>query len=309
MMLKKFFLLCLMTVLLTTACSNKSSSEELPHILIIKQAGVDNIVTLDQNYRVLKKKKIGEFLIDAQIDSQTLYVIDPGIVNPKKDLYAVNLLNFSYKKLSLPYIPQRIFIHNRVAYISSSVEAKNKGFYFMIVDLDSLSLIQTLNIPGAVRSFIPDKEGISLYVNTGGPDNYGGKAKIVRISRDQDRIYQVTRIVETPEELPPNDVDSFQGKFFGACAGFAKGPKPKWVKNPQSYTSKLKVLDIETGSVLQELTLDEAFPQNVVIKGDLGFVNHYTDLDMTGDTISVYDLKNMRLEKIEISYSFLYGTR
>lgn len=64
-MLKKFFLLCLMTVLLTTACSNKSSPEELPHILIIKQAGGDNIVTLDQNYRVLKKKKIGEFLIDA----------------------------------------------------------------------------------------------------------------------------------------------------------------------------------------------------------------------------------------------------
>ncbi|QQE73747.1 hypothetical protein KDJ56_17900 [Brevibacillus composti] len=35
----------------------------------------------------------------------------------------------------------------------------------------------------------------------------------------------------------------------------------------------------------------------MVVKGDLGSINHYTDLGKSGDTISVYDLKKWELVK------------
>ncbi|GED53203.1 YncE family protein [Brevibacillus borstelensis] len=297
--MKKYMLFLLVSILFIAGCQNTDEmplQNKTPHLAVIKQAGKSNVVTLDKDYKVVKEKKIGKFLIDAQIDGQTLYLIDPGIEEPRKDLYAVNLYDLSYETLTLPYIPQKLFIHDRIAYIASSVESRNVGFHFMLVDLDTFSLIETLTVPGAVRSMIPAENGITMYVNSGGAHNYGQYAKKVQIGKAETGKYQIITMNDIPEELPPNGVVPFQDHYIAVYAGFAKGPKPKWVKRLESYTSKMKVLNPKTGSVLQEITLEETFPQSIVRKGDIAFVNHFTDLDMTGDTISVYDLKKMELK-------------
>lgn len=294
--MKKYLVFLLVILLLSTACQTVNElplKKETPHLAVIKQTGKANIVILNKDYKVVEEKKIGHFLIDGQVDRQTLYAIDPGIEQPLKNLYAVNVHDLSYQTLALPYIPHKIFIHDRVAYIASSSVSK-AGFPFMLVDLDSFSLIDTFTVPGAVRSFIPEENGITLYVNTGGSHNYGPYAKKIRVGKRTAGKYAILETIETPQELPPNDVIWYQKKNIAVYAGFAKGPKPRWIKQPEAYTSKMKVLDPKTGSSLQEIDLDESFPQQIVQKGDLAFINHYTELDMSGEMITVFDLKTMK---------------
>ncbi|MGN7470008.1 YncE family protein [Brevibacillus sp. SAFN-007a] len=295
--MRKYLLLVLVLLLGGTACQHEQEvplKKETPHVAVIKQTGKANVVILNKDYKVVGEKKIGEFLIDGQVDGQTLYAIDPGIEPALKNLYAINVHDLSYQTLPLPYIPQKIFIHDRVAYIASS-SVQPSGFPLMLVDLESFSLIDTFTVPGAARPFLPEANGVTLYVNAGGPHNYGPYAKKVRVGKGTAGKYEILETKDMSQELPPTDVISDPEKNIAVYAGFAKGPKPRWVKQPEAYTSKMKVLDKKNDSVLQEIDLDESFPQQIVRKGDLAFINHYTDLDMTGEMISVYDLQTMKL--------------
>ncbi|GED24232.1 hypothetical protein BAG01nite_03340 [Brevibacillus agri] len=295
--MKKYLVFLLVIILLSTACQTVNEvpvKKETPHLAVIKDRGKANVVILNKDYKVVGEKKIGEFLIDGQVDGQTLYAIDCGIEPALKNLYAINVHDLSYQTLTLPYIPQKIFIHDRVAYIASS-SVQQSGFPFMLVDLESFSLIDTFTVPGAVSSFIPEANGVTMHVNAGGPNKFGPYAKKVRVGKGTAGKYEILETKDTPQELPPTNVISYPEKNIAVYAGFAKGPKPRWVKQPEAYTSKIKVLDKKNDSVLQEIDLEESFPQQIVQKDDLAFINHYTDLDMSGEMISVYDLKTMKL--------------
>ncbi|MGV2720111.1 UNVERIFIED_CONTAM: hypothetical protein PO554_26985, partial [Klebsiella pneumoniae] len=121
--MKKYLVFLLVIILLSTACQTVKElpvKKETPHLAVIKERGKANVVILNKDYKVVGEKKIGEFLIDGQVDGQTLYAIDCGIEPALKNLYAINVHDLSYQTLTLPYIPQKIFIHDRVAYIASS---------------------------------------------------------------------------------------------------------------------------------------------------------------------------------------------
>lgn len=294
--MKKYLVFLLVILLLSTACQTVnefSLKKETPHLAVIKHTGKANIVILNKDYKVVGEKKIGEFLIDGQMDGQTLYAIDCGVEPALKNLYAINVHDLSYQTLTLPYIPQKIFIHDRVAYIASS-SVQQAGFPLMLVDLQSLSLIDTLTVPGAAGPFIPEANGVTMYVNAGGPNKFGPFAKKVRVGKGTAGKYEILETTDMPQELPPTNVISYPEKNIAVYAGFAKGPKPRWVKQPEAYTSKIKVLDKKNDSVLQEIDLDESFPQQIVQKDDLAFINHYTELDMSGEMITVFDLKTMK---------------
>ncbi len=269
----------------------------LPYAVVYNNDNKENIILIDYSFHIMKKLTVGRYIEDMDIFNNKLYLIDTGThEDPRKDLYQVDLKDFSIAKLVLPYIPHQIKISQHVAYISSVKQDMKKGFQFMIVDLTQFKMINSIYTPGMTSSLLEAEGKIYAALNTGGAANYGSSAKILQIELNSNHEVTTNNILKTEEELPPSWMTISDNSLYGVYPGFAYGPKPKWVTNPKAYTNKLKILDIQTGIIKKEIDLPHSFPQMMVIKKDnTAFINHYTNLDMTGENISILNLESNQI--------------
>lgn len=277
-------------VLLSPGCGGKHGVPNgTPYAVVLNYGSKDNIVIIDENLTILNKLSIGLYLEDIQVCDNIVYAIDSGRAeNPRKDLYKINLKDFSVSKLELPLSPHRMLVFNNKAYISSSTEKRGEGFYLMIVDVTNLSLLNTKMIPGMTACLTSADGYVYAAINRGGNHNYGDTAQLLQIDPDS---FAMKNVLQDPEELPPGNLQVVGDKFYGVYSGFSRGPKPRWVKQPSEYTNRLKILDFKSGKIVEQHDLSPDFPQNIAVKNNkTAFINHYTNLDMSGDTVTIFDL-------------------
>lgn len=290
---KLILLLIVVILFFLVGCNDKNSGSILPYAIVINSDSKENIVMIDQDLNIISKHSIGKYIEDIEISDKYLFVVDSGILeNPRKDLYKIDLHDLSTTKMELPYSPHQMTISGDIAYISSFDEKKGNGFYLMAINVNKLDVIDTTFIPGMTASLVQSDNGtVYASINTGGPNNYGRFAQILEVKLDENKII-TKNILNDQQELPPSYIISFNDLLYGVYPGFSYGPKPLWLNEPEKYTNKLKIIDIDTGKIKSEANLSTDFPQMMVKKGDLAFINHFTNLDMKGNTISIYDIKN-----------------
>lgn len=297
-----FFLLFIMIII---GCSTQENNlkQESPYAVILTSDTEKNIIIINNQFEMIERLKLGIYIRDIDTYGKYLFALDTGDdKNPRRDLYRLDLLDFSFVKMELPHIPHQLFVSHNIAYVSSSSPAQ-QGFYLMAIDTTNLKLIDVTVIPGMSTSFVADKDKVYVAINSGGAHNFGKYAKILDLKVNENNSIEYDNIMQTEEELPPSAMKIVDDKIVGIYPGFSRGPKPKWVISPEKYTNKMKMIDIKTGKVVDQVEFSTDFPQNISVKDDkITFINHYTDLDMSGDQITVYDLQTKQLiKRIETS--------
>lgn len=293
-------ILSLLTLLLLplVACDLSKSTDiqktntKLPYAVVLGAGQKDNIIAIDENLEVIRSYSLGTYITDIQISGTNLYAVDPGLEISNKDFYQVDLTNDSKSKIQLPYRPHLFAIAQNKAFISSSEEKKGQGFYLMTVDLKSLKVLDTLMIPGAITNIVNEDNTIYVSFNTGGANNYGKNTNIIQIDPKTNAF---KKVLTQEQELSPASIVKVSDKLYGVYPGFARGPKPKWLQQPSEYTNKLKIIDLKSGKIEQQFDLPFDFPQSIAINSKVAFINHYTNLDMSGDTVTVFDLKTNKV--------------
>ncbi|MFZ3170919.1 MAG: hypothetical protein WA118_02915 [Carboxydocellales bacterium] len=90
--------------------------------------------------------------------------------------------------------------------------------------------------------------------------------------------------------------DKPTGTIYGIYPGSKGKMKPRWVEKPEDYSHKLKLINQTTGEITASISLQHLVPQSLVVdKNKKGYINHFTNIDLTGDTVSVYDLSSQKL--------------
>jgi len=140
-------------------------------------------------------------------------------------------------------------------------------------------------------------------INTGGPNNYGPYAKILKIELDKHNKIKYKNILVNKEEIPPSGMILFNNLIYGVYPGYTGASKPRWLRSPEDYTKKLKLIDPITGKIIDSIELPYNHPQKIVqSKDNLGFINYFTNIDMSGEYITVVDLHNKKIiNKIKTS--------
>jgi YVTN family beta-propeller protein len=287
----------LLLSLLLAACSKDKNTSVYAVVLSNDKK---NIAYLDNQFNIIQRQSLGLYLEDIKKNGNYLYAIDSGLAEtPAKRLYRINLTDLSVSQLELPHIPHQFSINNNLAYISSSDEKKGSGFYLMLVDLNAFKLIDSAFTKGAVTSFAKMDKDMYVAINSGGASNYGSYSKIEKIETINNKVV-FKNILNAKEELPPTDMYINNGTIYGVYSGFAYGPKPGWLKEPDKYTNKIKEISLKNGEVNNVYSLSSNFPQMVAVKNNIGFINHYSNLDMQGEFVTVFDLsKNKVINKIK----------
>lgn len=80
----------------------------------------------------------------------------------------LNLKTKEKEILTLPKSPDLLAVQDNIAYISSTSEEIGKGFYFFIVDLDELKIIDTIFTQGMVTFNDVIDHKVIAGVNPGG---------------------------------------------------------------------------------------------------------------------------------------------
>jgi len=280
------------------ACSNSNNKLINPYAVVINSEDKDNLLVLDEHFNILKKITPGIYLEDIEVYENQLYVIDTGLLEkPQKTLVKINLNDFSMSKLVLPYTPHLMVINKGIAYISSSESNREQGFYLMAVDLKKFSITNVSYTKGITSFLVEDNGYVYAGINTGGKSNFGTKAQILEINSNKSKKIISKDILDENEELPPSSIAQMGNLIFGIYPGFAYGPKPRWLNQPENYTNKLKIINLNSGKIVNVLNLPFDFPQNMIIKDNLGFVNYFSLLDLRGDKLSVIDLRTNKIIK------------
>lgn len=264
--------------------------------------GDSKLVLLDQNIKVVKEikndNKFQNFSIDEK--NKRIYALDDGTyMGTAPSILIINYLSGEVeKKIKLPNIPSSFLVIEDKAYIPSS-EIFKDGIPFFVVNLKNGEVEQSTVTKGMVSTIKQYNDQIYVTVNSGGADLFGEFSNIYNLQLNNNEI-MFTPVIKDNIELPPSDFIMENGKIYCIFTGFSYGPKPEWVKDPERYTNKFMVIDMNSGKIQAEKTLSKPFPQKLISIENYFYVNNYTDLDMKGEFITTINKNDLEESFIPI---------
>lgn len=274
-------------------------NDENVYLAVLSQKSTMTLI--DSDFNKIDNIDIGTYINDMDSEGDYIYAVDSGFESSNSDLVKFNLKTKEKEILTLPKSPDLLAVQNNIAYISSTSEEIGKGFYFFIVDLDELKIIDTIFTQGMVTFNDVINHKVIVGVNTGGANNYGKEPHLLEISiNGKNAVTNKIKILN--QELAPSAITFYNNVFFGVYPGFSYGPRPNWVENHEEYTNKVKKINPSTGEIMDEFALEINFPQKVVENSGLLYINHFTYLDLKGNYISVFDpIENKVQKSIEVN--------
>lgn len=282
-----------------SGCSGSESKQVIKvfSTIVVNSENIkDNILFLDKNDKPTGSIRLGNYIDDIGLYKNYLLAIDSGWAEkPKKDLLRFNLKSWQSEILTLSISPHRLFIHEGVAFVSSHNEIRGKGFILVAIDINNFKIIGEKFIPGMVSAFAAKGNDIYISINSGGSKNYGKHSQIFRVNLSKDS-FNMSNILKAKEELPPSYMYIDGNTIYGIYPGSKGKMKARWVEKPEDYSHKLKLINQTTGEITASISLQHLVPQSLVVdKNKKGYINHFTNIDLTGDTVSVYDLSSQKL--------------
>ncbi|KJE27847.1 hypothetical protein LG52_2257 [Geobacillus kaustophilus] len=273
-----------------TAAQNDTKLKVNPAFVALTH-GDSKLIFLDKKMNIVKEIENKNKFQSFSIDGNRVYAIDDGTyMGTKPSMFIINLSSGHVeKKLKLPHIPSSYAVVNQKAYIASS-EIFKEGMPFFVVNLSNGKVEKLTFTSGMVNTIKHYKNEIFITINSGGKS--GEHSNVYRIQTN-DASLSFHPVIKDNIELPPSDFVIEDNKMYCVFTGFSYGPRPEWVKNPERYTNKLMVVDLNNGKIISEKKLSKPFPQKIINVGNKLYINNYTDLDMQGGFLTILDKNDL----------------
>ena len=279
--------------------NDKETLKSKPTFVVLAD-GDSQLTLLDKKMNVVKKinnqNKFQNFALGE--DNDLIYALEDGTyMGTAPSMHIINIFNGNIeKKIELPNIPSTFLVFENKAYIASS-EIFSEGMPFFTINLSNGKIEETIFTKGMVSTIKQYNGEIYLTINSGGTDLFGEFSNIFRLQNKNNK-FEINPLIEDKIELPPSDFVVENNKLFCVFTGFSYGPKPEWVQDPERYTNKFMIVDMNNGRIINEKNLAKPFPQKMISVGNYFYINNYTDLDMQGEFITV-------LNKTDLQESFI----
>ncbi|ANB58774.1 hypothetical protein GFC29_50 [Anoxybacillus sp. B7M1] len=252
--------------------------------------GDSKLIFLDKKMNIVKEINNKNKFQSFSIDGNRVYALEDGTyTGTKPSMLIMNLSNgYIERKIKLPHIPAAFVVVKQKAYIASS-EIFREGMPFFIVNLSNGKIEKLMFTKGMVNTIKHYKDEIFISINSGG--SMSQHSNVYRIQTN-DASLSFHPVIQDHLELPPSDFVIEDNKMYCVFTGFSYGPRPEWVKDPEKYTNRFMVIDLNNGKIIYEKKLSKPFPQKIISVGNKFYINNYTDMDMKGKFLTIINKKD-----------------
>ncbi|AWO74798.1 hypothetical protein A5N86_08765 [Geobacillus thermoleovorans] len=271
--------------------SRNDTKLKVPPAFVALTDGDSKLIFLDKKLNIVKEIENKNKFQSFSIEGNRVYAIDDGTyTGTQPSMLIINLSSGHVeKKLKLPHVPSSYAVLNQKVYMASS-EIFREGMPFFVVNMSSGKVENLTFTTGMVSTMKHYKNEIFITINSGGKSSEHSNVYRVQM---HDASLSFHPVIKDNIELPPSDFVIEDNKMYCVFTGFSYGPRPGWVKNPERYTNKLMVVDLNNGKIISEKQLSKPFPQKIINIGNKLYINNYTDLDMQGEFFTIIDKNNL----------------